>query len=64
MQIDGEAVDPEETYSVATFRRPGDPERDLGNCGFPFRMSRPTTGRYRSTSSSSISGNTRPSTTR
>jgi len=37
MQIDGETVDPEETYSVATFRRPGDPERDLGNCGFPFQ---------------------------
>nr|WP_233341102.1 5'-nucleotidase C-terminal domain-containing protein [Haloprofundus sp. MHR1] len=37
MRIDGETVDPEETYSVATFRRPGDPERDLGNCGFPFR---------------------------
>jgi len=37
LRIDGEPVDPEETYSVATFRRPGDPERDLGNCGFPFR---------------------------
>ncbi|MFD1599962.1 bifunctional metallophosphatase/5'-nucleotidase [Halobellus rarus] len=37
MRIDGETIDPEETYSVATFRRPGDPERDLGNCGFPFR---------------------------
>ncbi|WP_225336063.1 5'-nucleotidase C-terminal domain-containing protein [Halomicrobium urmianum] len=37
MRIDGEPIDPEETYSVATFRRPGDPERDLGNCGFPFR---------------------------
>jgi 2',3'-cyclic-nucleotide 2'-phosphodiesterase (5'-nucleotidase family) len=37
MQIDGETVEPEETYSVATFRRPGDPERDLGNCGFPFQ---------------------------
>ncbi|WP_267644061.1 5'-nucleotidase C-terminal domain-containing protein [Haloarchaeobius amylolyticus] len=37
LQIDGEPVDPEETYSVATFRRPGDPERDLGNCGFPFQ---------------------------
>ena len=37
MRIDGEPVDPEETYSVATFRRPGDPERDLGNCGFPFQ---------------------------
>ncbi|WP_433629261.1 bifunctional metallophosphatase/5'-nucleotidase [Halomicrococcus sp. NG-SE-24] len=37
MQIDGEPVDPEKTYSVATFRRPGDPERDLGNCGFPFQ---------------------------
>jgi len=36
LQIDGETVDPEETYSVATFHRPGDPERDLGNCGFPF----------------------------
>ncbi len=37
MRIDGEPVDPGETYSVATFRRPGDPERDLGNCGFPFQ---------------------------
>ncbi len=37
MCIDSEPVDPEETYSVATFRRPGDPERDLGNCGFPFQ---------------------------
>ncbi|SDF67634.1 2',3'-cyclic-nucleotide 2'-phosphodiesterase/5'-or 3'-nucleotidase, 5'-nucleotidase family [Halorubrum xinjiangense] len=37
LRVDGETVDPEETYSVATFRRPGDPERDLGNCGFPFR---------------------------
>jgi 2',3'-cyclic-nucleotide 2'-phosphodiesterase (5'-nucleotidase family) len=37
MRIGGEPVDPEETYSVATFRRPGDPERDLGNCGFPFQ---------------------------
>jgi 2',3'-cyclic-nucleotide 2'-phosphodiesterase (5'-nucleotidase family) len=35
--VDDESVDPEETYSVATFRRPGDPERDLGGCGFPFR---------------------------
>lgn len=37
MRIDGDPIDPEETYSVATFRRPGDPERDLGNCGFPFQ---------------------------
>jgi 2',3'-cyclic-nucleotide 2'-phosphodiesterase (5'-nucleotidase family) len=37
MRVDGDPVDPGETYSVATFRRPGDPERDLGNCGFPFR---------------------------
>jgi 2',3'-cyclic-nucleotide 2'-phosphodiesterase (5'-nucleotidase family) len=37
MRIDGEPVDPEATYSVATFRRPGDPERDLGGCGFPFQ---------------------------
>lgn len=35
--IDGTSVDPEAQYSVATFSRPGDPERDLGNCGFPFR---------------------------
>ncbi|WP_323174669.1 bifunctional metallophosphatase/5'-nucleotidase [Natrialba sp. PRR66] len=35
--VDGESVDPEARYSVATFTRPGDPERDLGNCGFPFR---------------------------
>ncbi|SFB73766.1 2',3'-cyclic-nucleotide 2'-phosphodiesterase/5'-or 3'-nucleotidase, 5'-nucleotidase family [Halobiforma haloterrestris] len=34
--VDGESVDPEAKYSVATFTRPGDPERDLGNCGFPF----------------------------
>ncbi|WP_049894293.1 bifunctional metallophosphatase/5'-nucleotidase [Salinarchaeum sp. Harcht-Bsk1] len=37
LRVDGEPIDPEATYSVATFRRPGDPERDLGNCGFPFR---------------------------
>ncbi|QLG62101.1 5'-nucleotidase C-terminal domain-containing protein [Halorarum salinum] len=37
LRVDGEPVDPEEPYSVATFTRPGDPERDLGNCGFPFR---------------------------
>jgi 2',3'-cyclic-nucleotide 2'-phosphodiesterase (5'-nucleotidase family) len=37
MRVDGDPIDPEETYSVATFRRPGDPERDLGNCGFPFQ---------------------------
>jgi hypothetical protein len=37
MRIDGEPIDPEGTYSVATFRRPGDPERDLGGCGFPFQ---------------------------
>ncbi|AQL41298.1 bifunctional metallophosphatase/5'-nucleotidase [Halorientalis sp. IM1011] len=36
LRIDGDPIDPEATYSVATFRRPGDPERDLGNCGFPF----------------------------
>ncbi|WP_137285856.1 bifunctional metallophosphatase/5'-nucleotidase [Halorussus salinisoli] len=35
--VDGESINSEETYSVATFRRPGDPERDLGGCGFPFR---------------------------
>lgn len=35
--VDGESVDPGARYSVATFTRPGDPERDLGNCGFPFR---------------------------
>ncbi|WP_394352492.1 bifunctional metallophosphatase/5'-nucleotidase [Natronorubrum aibiense] len=35
--VDGVSVDPESRYSVATFARPGDPERDLGNCGFPFR---------------------------
>ena len=37
MRIDGQEVDPEATYRVATFRRPGAPERDLGGCGFPFR---------------------------
>jgi len=37
MTVDGEPMDPEETYTVATLRRPGDPEKDLGNCGFPFR---------------------------
>ncbi|MWG33752.1 5'-nucleotidase C-terminal domain-containing protein [Halomarina oriensis] len=37
MRVNGDPVDPEETYSVATYRRPGDPERDLGNCGFPFQ---------------------------
>ncbi len=37
LRVDGESVAPGETYEVATFRRPGDPGRDLGNCGFPFR---------------------------
>jgi sulfur-oxidizing protein SoxB len=37
MRIDGSKIDPEETYRVATFRRPGAPKRDLGGCGFPFR---------------------------
>ncbi|WP_327053871.1 5'-nucleotidase C-terminal domain-containing protein [Halomicrococcus gelatinilyticus] len=37
MTVDGEPMDPEETYTVATLRRPGDPEKDLGNCGFPFQ---------------------------
>ncbi|WP_373189344.1 5'-nucleotidase C-terminal domain-containing protein [Halolamina sp.] len=37
MRIDGDPIDPEETYSVATFRQSGAPERDLGNCGFPFQ---------------------------
>lgn len=37
MRIDGERIDSEETYSVATFRRPGDSKRDLGGCGFPFQ---------------------------
>jgi len=37
LRIDGEPVDPEETYSVATFRRPGDPERDLETAGSRFR---------------------------
>ena len=35
--IDGEPIKADASYSVATFTRPGDPERDLGNCGFPFR---------------------------
>jgi len=64
LRIDGEPVDPEETYSVATFRRPGDPERDLETAGSRSGTSRSTTIRYLSTSSSSISRNTRPSTTR
>ncbi len=37
MRIDGTPVDPEASYTVATFRRAGDPDRDLGNCGFPFQ---------------------------
>lgn len=37
MRVDDVPIDPDETYRVATFRRPGDPERDLGGCGFPFR---------------------------
>jgi len=37
MTVDGEPIDPDESYEVATLRRPGDPKRDLGNCGFPFR---------------------------
>lgn len=37
MRVDGAPIDPNETYRVATFRRPGAPERDLGGCGFPFR---------------------------
>jgi 2',3'-cyclic-nucleotide 2'-phosphodiesterase (5'-nucleotidase family) len=35
--VNGESVAPESRYSVATVTRPGDPERDLGNCGFPFQ---------------------------
>ncbi|UTF55226.1 bifunctional metallophosphatase/5'-nucleotidase [Natronosalvus rutilus] len=37
LRVDGESVDPDARYSVATFTRPGDPDHDLGNCGFPFR---------------------------
>ncbi|MDZ7850595.1 MAG: bifunctional metallophosphatase/5'-nucleotidase [Halodesulfurarchaeum sp.] len=37
MTVDDEPIDPEATYRVATFRRPGTPTRDLGGCGFPFR---------------------------
>lgn len=37
MLIDGAPVDPDETYRVATYTRPGAPKRDLGGCGFPFR---------------------------
>ncbi|APE95192.1 bifunctional metallophosphatase/5'-nucleotidase [Halodesulfurarchaeum formicicum] len=35
--IDGAPIDPDETYRVATFRRPGAAKRDLGGCNFPFR---------------------------
>jgi 2',3'-cyclic-nucleotide 2'-phosphodiesterase (5'-nucleotidase family) len=37
MRVNGEPIDPDATYRVATFRRPGDSPRDLGGCGFPFR---------------------------
>ena len=37
MRVDGDPIDPNETYRVATFQRSGDPDRDLGSCGFPFR---------------------------
>lgn len=37
LRIDGERIDPEASYTVAAVRRPGDGDRSLGGCGFPFR---------------------------
>lgn len=37
LRVDGEPLAPGATYAVASFRRPGDPDRELGGCGFPFR---------------------------
>nr|WP_245977775.1 5'-nucleotidase C-terminal domain-containing protein [Halopiger aswanensis] len=37
LAVDVESVDPEACYLVAMFTRPGDPERELDNCGFPFQ---------------------------
>lgn len=36
-RIDGEPIDPDESYSVATLRESGAPTRVLGGCRFPFR---------------------------
>ncbi|ELY67316.1 metallophosphoesterase [Natrinema versiforme JCM 10478] len=44
MRVDGDPIEAGETYRVATFRRPGDPDRDLGGCGFPFRNVRVESG--------------------
>lgn len=35
-RIDGAPINPDATYSVATFRQPGAPERVLGGSQFPF----------------------------
>jgi hypothetical protein len=40
LRLDGESIDRTETFTVASFRRPGDPPNELGGCGFPFRAVR------------------------
>ena len=37
MTVDGEPIDPEATYRVASFKRPGTGRRRIGGCNFPFR---------------------------
>ena len=37
MTVDGEPIDPEATYRVASFKRPGTTRRQIGGCNFPFR---------------------------
>jgi 2',3'-cyclic-nucleotide 2'-phosphodiesterase (5'-nucleotidase family) len=40
MTVDGEPIDPEATYRVASFKRPGTTQRQIGGCNFPFRAVR------------------------
>ena len=37
MTVNGEPIDPEATYRVASFKRPGTTPRQIGGCNFPFR---------------------------
>lgn len=36
-RLDGDPIDPDETYRVATLDQPGSADRELGGCNFPFR---------------------------
>lgn len=36
-RLDGEPINPDETYTVATLDQPGTADRELGGCNFPFR---------------------------